>query len=130
MIEDERAAPVVRRFWVIENVGTAAAPAGIRALHRRGDELHAITGSLDAGGKGSALLEDHPEGGRAACAHYRFALPGNRDGGSVEAELEQAFDLHNVEGLASDPEGHFYYVTDDDERIRVRYMRGEVAPPA
>ena len=130
MIEDERAAPVVRRFWVIDNVGTAAAPAGIRALHRRGDELHAITGSLDAEGKGSAVLEDHPEGGRAACAHHRFALPGNRDGGSVEAELVQAFDLHNVEGLASDPEGYFYYVTDEDERIRVRYMRSEVAAPA
>lgn len=53
--------------------------------------------------------------GRAACAHHRFALPGNRDGGSVEAELVQAFDLHNVEGLASDPDGYFYYVTDEDE---------------
>ncbi len=130
MIEDERAAPVVRRFWVVENAGTPAAPAGIRALHRRGDELHAITGSLDAQGKGSALLEDHPEGGQAACAHHRFALPSNRDGGSVEAELVQAFDLHNVEGLATDPHGYFYYVTDEDDRVCVRYMRGEAPVPS
>ena len=125
MIEDERAAPVVRRFWVIENVGTPAAPAGVRALHSRGNELHAVTGDLDAQGKGSALLEEHLEGGRAACAHHRFALPSDRDGGSVVAELVQPFNEHNVEGLASDPQGYFYYVTDEDDRIRVRYMRGE-----
>lgn len=130
MLDDERAAPVVRRFWVIENVGTHDAPTGIRALHRRGDELHVITGSLDATGKGSALLEDHPAGGQAQSAHHCFVLPGNRDGGAVEAELVQPFDLHNVEGLASDPQGYFYYVTDEDDRVRVRYMRGEAPVPA
>ena len=125
MLEDERPAPVVRRFWVIEDAGTRDTPTGIRALHRRGDELHAITGSLDAQGKGSALLEDHPEGARAVCAHHRFALATNRDGGPVEAELVQPFDLHNVEGLASDGQRYFYYVTDEDDRVRLRYMRGE-----
>ncbi len=130
MLDDERAAPVVRRFWVVENVGSGDAPTGFRAVHRRGDELHAITGSLDAKGKGSALLEDHPQGGQAACAHYRFALPSNWDGGAVEAELVQPFDLHNVEGLASDAQRYFYYVTDEDDRVRVRYMRGEAPVPA
>ncbi|HEV2772639.1 MAG TPA: hypothetical protein VGV57_07425 [Thermoleophilaceae bacterium] len=105
MLEDERAGPVVRRFWVIEDAGTRDAPTGIRTLHRRGDELHAITGSLDAQSKGSALLEDHPEGARALCAHHRFALSTNRDGGPVEAELVQPFDLRNVEGLASAGKG-------------------------
>ncbi len=130
MLDDERAAPVVRRFGVIENVGTHEAPTGIRALHIRGDELHAITGSFDAKDKGSALLEDHPEGGRAACAHHCFTLASGRDGGQVEAALVQPFDLHNVEGLASDEQRYFYYVTDEDDRVRVRYMRGEAPVPA
>ncbi len=90
---------------MIENVGVREAPTGIWALHRRDNELHAITGSLDAQGKGGALLEDDGEGGRGACAHHRFALTSDRDGGPVEAELEQPFDLHNVEGLASDEQG-------------------------
>jgi hypothetical protein len=123
MFESRRAAPVVRRLWVLENVGTKRRPLGIRAVHRRGRDLHLIVGSLDAAGKGSALLEDHPEGGEASCAHYRVRLPRNRDGGTVEANLVHRFDLPNVEGLAAESANRFFYVTDEDDRVHMRLMR-------
>ena len=128
MFEDRRTAPVARRVWMLENVGTPEEPAGIRALHRRGRELHAIAGSLDSASakKTSALLDVHPEAGSASCAHYRVKLPRPKDGGPVDAELIQSFDLGNVEGLAAGPGGRFYYVTDEDDRVHIRLMHHEV----
>ncbi len=125
VFEDRRAAPVARRVWVLDNVGTPDEPVGIRALHRRGRELHAIVGGLDAAGKGSALLDARPEAGIASCAHYRVKLSRPKDGGPVEAELIQTFDFGNVEGLAAGPGGRFYYVTDEDDRVHIRLMRHE-----
>lgn len=122
LFESRRAAPVVRRLWVLENVGTKRRPLGIRAVHRSGRDLHVIAGSLDAQDKGSTLLEDHPEGGKASCAHYRVRLPESRDGGSVEAELVHRFNLPNVEGLSPGPGNRFYYVTDEDDRVHMRLM--------
>lgn len=123
LFEDKRAAPVVRRLWVLDNVGTKRRPEGIRAVHREGRDLHVIAGSLDATDKGSTLLEDHPEGGKSSCAHYRVRLPRNRDGGPVDAELVHRFNLPNVEGLAAGPGGRFFYVTDEDDKVHMRLMR-------
>jgi hypothetical protein len=122
MFESRRAAPVVRRFWVLENAGTKRRPLGIRAVHRHGRDLHLMVGSLDASGKGSTLLEDHPEGGKASCAHYHVRLPRSRDGGAVEATLVHRFELPNVEGLAAGPRNRFFYVTDEDDRVHMRLM--------
>ncbi|MBA3421475.1 MAG: hypothetical protein H0U12_06215 [Thermoleophilaceae bacterium] len=128
--EDRRAAPVARRFWVVGNVGSREEPVGFRALHRRGRELHAIVGSLDSVGKDSTLLEDHPEGGNAMCSHIRLKLSRAKDGGLVDAETVQTFDLPNVEGLAAASAGRFYYVTDEDDRVHIRLMRRETAQGA
>jgi len=125
--EDRRAAPVARRFWVVANVGSREAPTGFRALHRRGRELHAIVGSLDSVGKDSCLLEDHPTGGNAMCSHIKLKLSRAKDGGAVDAETVQTFDLPNVEGLATGAAGRFYYVTDEDDRVHIRLMRQETA---
>jgi hypothetical protein len=127
MFEDRRAAPVARRFWVLENVGGAEEPAGIRALHREGRRVHAIVGSLDATDKGSTLLEDIPEGGLAACSHQAFRLTGTGGVTNLRAEHVQDFDLRNVEGLAAGSGGRFFYVTDEDDRVHIRLMRREVA---
>ena len=123
MIEDEQAAPVVRRFWVVDGAGTKRKPAGVRAMHRRDGDLHLIAGNLDALDKDSVLLHDHPEGGKASSGHYRLKLPRGHAGGTVPAELVQAFSRTNVEGLASDRRRQFFYVTDEDDRVHVRYMR-------
>ena len=127
LFEDRRAAPVARRFWVVDNIGSREEPVGFRALHRRGRELHAIVGNLDAVGKDSTLLEDHPEGSRAMCTHVRIKLSRAKDGGPVPAETVQTFDLSNVEGLAAGSAGRFYYVTDEDDRVHLRLMRRETA---
>lgn len=123
MFEDDRATPVVRRFWVIENVGTRQRPVGIRAMRRRGSELHVVTGNLESQDEDAVVLADHPEAARATCAHYRLRLPRGRDGGEVEAELLHDFKLPNVEGLAADRRKRFYYVTDEDDRVHMRYLR-------
>jgi hypothetical protein len=117
--------PEVVRVWVIEGATPEGALAGFRGLsHAGGDVYHAIVGSLDATGKGSVLLEDHPEGAGVESAHWRFELP---QGGTVEhairvrAEHVRAFPgLRNVEGLSIDEDGCAYYVTDEDERIQLR----------
>ncbi len=127
LFKDRRAAPVARRFWIVRNLGSIEEPVGFRALHRRGRELHGIVGSLDSVGKESTLLEDHPEGGKAMCSHVRLKLSHAKDGGPVDAETVQTFDLPNVEGLAAGSAGRFYYVTDEDDRVHMRLMRRETA---
>lgn len=124
LFANEPVAPVVRRFWVLANVGSKRNPAGIRALHRSGSVMHAVTGNLDDPSKDSAVLSDHPEGARARSAHYRFRAPRARDGGAVEAELVRRFEAENVEGLAPGA-GGFHYVTDEDEAVRLRSPRGD-----
>ncbi len=121
LFDDERAAPVVRRFWVIENVGTKRKPAGIRAMHREGGQLHVITGNLESQDEDAVLLSDHPEAGKATCAHHKLRLPKGRDGGEVNADLLHDFGLPNVEGLANDSRKRFFYVTDEDDRVKMRY---------
>ncbi len=127
LFEDRRAAPVARRFWVLQNVGSREEPVGFRALHRRGRDLHAIVGNLDSVGKDSALLEDHPEGAKAMCSHVQLKLSRAKDGGPVDAETVQTFDLPNVEGLSADSSGRFYYVTDEDDSVHLRLMRRDTA---
>ncbi len=120
--EDKRAAPVARRFWVIGSAGTRRRPAGIRAMHRRGRDLHVITGSLERESDDAVLLEERPEAARATSAHHRVRLSGTRDGGTLDGDLIHDFRLGNVEGLAADSRSRFYYVTDEDDRVQVRYL--------
>jgi hypothetical protein len=122
MFEDERAAPVVRRFWTLAGAGSRRRPVGIRAMSRKGAELHAIVGSIEGDDPDSVLLQDDPAGGGARCSHHRFRLGSGRDGGPIRTELVRRFPLKNVEGLAPGPDGRFFYVTDEDDRVHVRYM--------
>lgn len=114
--------PVVRRVWVLDNVGSAEEPRGVRGLENVGDDLHLISGNLDHAEAESALLADHPEGCRAAAQHHRFRLPAGDDGGAgrVRAELVAAVGGETkIEGLSIDADGSFLYVV-DDKRIRLR----------
>ena len=123
MFEHEDSWPTVERVWEIAGVAPAGTLVGFRALSHSGDDVYdAIIGSIDATGKGSVLLEDHPEGGDIHCAHWRFRLPADSDrGATVEAELVRDFpDLRNVEGLSVEA-GQTFYVTDEDSRIQVRF---------
>jgi hypothetical protein len=61
------------------------------------------------------------------CSHIKLKLSRAKDGGAVDGETVQTFDLPNVEGLATGAAGRFYYVTDEDDRVHIRLMRQETA---
>jgi hypothetical protein len=118
------AEPRCGNVWVLEDVGSREAPAGLRGLETRGDDrFEAIVGDLDAAGKSATVLADHPEGGNAPSEHVRFRLPLTAGGGSVSAERVHDFGkLRRVEGIAVDFEGHSHYVVDEEGRVALRTL--------
>jgi hypothetical protein len=123
MFEAEDASLTAEHVWEITGVCPSNALVGFRALsHSGGDVYDSIIGSIDATGKGSVLLEDHPEGAEVCCSHWRFTLPAD-DPHASSAQAERIRDfakLRNVEGLSVES-GQTFYVTDEDHRIQVRY---------
>jgi hypothetical protein len=118
------AEPRCGNVWVLENVGSREAPAGLRGLETRGDDrFDAIVGDLDAAGKSATVLEDHPQGGKADSEHVRFELPLAAGGGSVRCEHVHHFgDVRRVEGVAVDFEGHAHYVIDEEGHVALRTL--------
>jgi hypothetical protein len=115
--DDPRTWPSVVNAYVLTGVTPSGGLTGFRALSARPDGgFDAVVGSIDATGKGSVLLEDHPMGGDVTSRHVRFTLP---SGGGHDIPAEVVADLapfHNVEGLA-EVDGTSYYVTDEDHRV-------------
>jgi hypothetical protein len=114
---DARTWPRVVRAYALTGVTPPGTLTGFRALAAVGDgRYEAVVGSIDATGKGSVLLEDHPEGGDVLCRHVRFAAA-DLKGVAVPGEVvDDLTPFHNVEGLAV-VEGERFYVTDEDHRI-------------
>jgi hypothetical protein len=79
-------------------------------------EYDVIVGSIDALGKESALLDEHPQARDATCAHLRFALPSDGSALVKPALVADLAPLHQVEGVA-DLDGEPLYVTDEDHRV-------------
>lgn len=122
--DDRDAEPALVGAWIVDAVGRDGSMAGVRDLTILGRELHVVTGNIDSREKGSVLLEDHPEGRDTVSTHWRCDLPWDRAGGEVDAEPVAEFpDMPRIEGIATDPEGRFYYVSDEDEEVHVRYTR-------
>lgn len=116
--------PSVRQLWVLEGVGTADEPRGIRALEEDGDSFLAVSGSLDSAPEESAILHDHPEGEKAESCLHRFTLP-QTPPRWIGVEAQRVEDLEaesKAEGIAADTRGNLWYVM-DDERIRLRPVR-------
>ncbi|HWT93021.1 MAG TPA: hypothetical protein VN238_08505 [Solirubrobacteraceae bacterium] len=125
LFTDPETPPACARVWVLDGVGTAAEPVGIRALHTHGDDrFDAIVGDLDAQNKGATVLEDHPHGGHATSRHVRFTLPaGNAGGGTVTAETVHDFGaVRRVEGIVVDPAGTAHYVLDEEGHVALRTL--------
>ncbi|BCB85092.1 hypothetical protein [Phytohabitans suffuscus] len=118
--DDSRTWPEVVRAYALTGVTPPGALVGFRALTAVGDGMYeAVVGSIDALGKGSVLLDDHPEGGDVTSRHIRFRLPTPDGGRQVAAELiADLAPFHNVEGLAV-AGGQHVYVTDEDHRVAV-----------
>ena len=102
----------VRRVFFLEGVGSREEPRGIRALSRVGERIHAIGGNLDSNPEKSLVLRAHPEGERAASAHYVFTLP---PVGQSYGRAELVRDLapeSQVQGIAP-LRDDFFYVSDE-----------------
>ncbi len=113
--------PTVRGFWRLGAIGRGGAMAGVRDLDLDGDELHVVTGNIDAREKGSVLLADHPEGQETVSTHWRCRLPAGARDGDLDAERVREFPAFpRIEGIAVDDEGGFFYVSDEDEHVLVR----------
>ncbi|MGK5675830.1 hypothetical protein ACSNOB_23660 [Micromonospora sp. URMC 106] len=108
--------PEAAGAYVLTGVTPPGALAGFRAIAPTSDGGYAaVVGSIDALGKGSVLLDDHPTGGDVTSRHVRFPAPG--DGHLVPGELvADLAPFHHVEGLA-ELDGHTFYVTDEDHRV-------------
>ncbi|HKV07645.1 MAG TPA: DUF3616 domain-containing protein [Thermoanaerobaculia bacterium] len=120
LFRDPSDTPSILHLWVLDNVGSAREPRGLRALEIKDGVFHAITGSLDSDPEESVLLQDHPEGERAESEHHRFTLPEISRWTGLRAQTVTGVDVDSrVEGLAVDGEGRFRYVLDDD-RIHLR----------
>jgi hypothetical protein len=113
---DPRTWPTVVTAYALTGVTPPGALTGLRALSARADGSYdAVVGSIDATGKGSILLDDHPMGGDVTSRHVRFRLP--ESGHEIVGEqLADLAPLMNVEGL-TDVTGTRYYVTDEDHRV-------------
>nr|WP_204341926.1 hypothetical protein [Micromonospora terminaliae] len=103
--------------YALTGVTPAGALTGFRALAPTPDGGYAaVLGSIDAVGKGSVLLDDHPHGATVTSRHVRFRHdvgPDARVAGKLVAELAP---FHHVEGLA-ELDGRCWYVTDEDHRV-------------
>lgn len=103
--------------YALSGVTPPGALTGFRALVPLSDSGYAaIVGSIDALGKGSVLLDDHPHGGDVTSRHVRFRLEkaaGHLVPGELVADLAP---FHHVEGLA-EADGRCWYVTDEDHRV-------------
>ncbi|MFI7606580.1 hypothetical protein ACIBTV_15775 [Micromonospora sp. NPDC049366] len=120
MFEGRPAWPRALRAYALTGVTPPGALTGFRAIAPTDDGGYAaVIGSIDALGKGSVLLDDHPKGGDVTSRHVRFRLPadpaaqGHLLPGEVVADLAP---FHHVEGLA-ELSGQCFYVTDEDHRV-------------
>jgi hypothetical protein len=99
--------PEIASIWIVTNVGSAKAPAGIRELDARGSVIHLIAGDID-----------DPKLTRPPSAHFKIvAKPRSLAAVKrVEAERIRTFrrDMH-VEGIAVQDDGSVWYAHDDEE---------------
>jgi hypothetical protein len=121
--------PTVTAVHVIDAVGDGGRLAGVRDLAIATGRLHVVTGNIDSRdkGKGSVLLEDHPDGANTVNTHFSCPLPAvNRDS-LVPAEVVRAFpDMPRIEGIAVDF-GHVFYASDENEGVDMRFTPFVVA---
>ncbi|MFC4020494.1 hypothetical protein ACFOW4_21485 [Micromonospora sp. GCM10011542] len=122
MFAAEPAWPRALGAYVVTGVTPPGALTGFRAVTPTPDGGYAaVIGSIDALGKGSVLLDDHPGGGDVTSRHVRFRLPAapppvaspDRLAGELVADLAP---FHQVEGLA-ELDGQRFYVTDEEHRV-------------
>ena len=112
--------PAIAKTSVLANVGGKKELTGIRALRFEGGSIHAITGTIDSRLAESLVLQQHPEGGKAGPAHYKFKLPDTRK--PITAELVRRFPgAQDIEGIAFDPDGRAFYIKDEPGKAPILF---------
>ncbi|MCP2328807.1 hypothetical protein HDA40_007314 [Hamadaea flava] len=99
--------------------GAGPGPLGVRALAPRPGvpgEFDVIVGSIDALGKNSVIIEEHPQARDATCAHLRFRVPADGSVAIKPVVVADLAPLHHVEGVA-ELDGSPLYVTDEAHRV-------------
>lgn len=122
LFERDGQPPVVRGFWLLDAIGRDGDMAGVRDLTVSAGDLHVVTGNLDAREKGSILLEDYHGGAATVSTHWSLPVPPPSTGGAGRLRTERVRefpDLPRIEGIASDAGGTFFYVSDEDEGVKV-----------
>ncbi|MDP9405238.1 MAG: hypothetical protein M3O86_01335 [Actinomycetota bacterium] len=120
LFEDPPRWPAVTAVWTVDAVGRGGRLAGVRDLCVVGDAVHVVTGDLDSAGKGSVIREDYPEGSETVSTHFETHLRGEA-GVALPARTVEEFSAYpRIEGIAADRDGQFFYVSDEDETVRLR----------
>jgi hypothetical protein len=113
----EGGSPEVIGFRVIKSIGSEKSPAGIRELDSVRGVVHVIAGNLDSQASKSAVVEDHPEGSRAANEHWIVPLkPLDRGVAEIEGTRRRVFEDGRIEGLAIEAD-KIWYVQDDEQIV-------------
>ncbi|ATO14931.1 hypothetical protein CO540_14780 [Micromonospora sp. WMMA2032] len=117
MFDDAARWPRALGAYALTGVTPAGALAGFRAITPTDDGGYAaVIGSIDALGKGSVLLDDHPHGGDVTSRHVRFRHAAGADARVAAEPVAELAPFHHVEGLA-EVAGRWYFVTDEDHRV-------------
>jgi len=101
--------PVVVWATAVEGIGSKRRPAGIRAMTRVGNQLHAIVGNLDM--EEGPILGDHPEANAAKSKHVVISIVQEPFRGLWAKALRNV--PSNTEGLAAAPDGAWFYLLDE-----------------
>lgn len=115
--DDPKAPVTAGPVWVLDNVGAAGEPAGVRDLELTRQGLHVLTGNLDA-----ELLVDSRKLRKPPTQHWRLRLPARGTGGPLKATFVRDFPgVTRLEGLAVAPDGRVFYVSDEEDRVLTRF---------
>jgi hypothetical protein len=122
--ERRAASPEVTAVRVVGNVGSRAAPAGVRELDALGAEIHLVTGNLDGKPDESRILAGIPGAADAPNEHWTIGLALGAAGPKVvRGERVRGFARGaTVEGLALVDDEVWY--AHDDELIRLEVAGG------
>ena len=118
---DEGTPATVSAVWSVDAVGRGGDLAGVRDMCIVDGRLHLVTGDLDSAGKGSVIRREYPGGDETVSTHFVAELSAAAPGGRLDAVALCEFpDRPRIEGIAEDPDGRFFYVSDEDESVSLR----------
>ena len=108
--------PALRGVIVLEDIGTAETPVGVRDVEAAEESIHVLVGNVD-----KELFDDYRE--KPPFAHWQAHLRSLSGDRSLRATRVREFpaELGHIEGLTVDKRGRVFYVCDDEDYVRVLF---------